>query len=651
MNKLLPVLLCTCQIAFACGPYFPSTYLDDGNDRFIENINLPVELVLLAQEYDLVGLHPFTDSDRTTAEVDLEEFARAAKASAHEALTVSYAAYACAARENAICGTAPDVPDELREFVLYLDGFREMQNDTELTEPLAWARLLDLDPANRMHRTTWVHYMLGNLASGHGQPEQASLHYAACRRAVLDGFIDPLGLAHASYKREQLAQTNHLERVRCGVMAVAYYQLSGDSKRLGHCFEHLKVDLGQLDMAVEDPLCREALALFRYGDPRLFTQLAENPPLKITPRLAWFMYKGGRIDHAMAYLESCPEDDILANWLRFRIAQRNGHPQEATALLRKWMDALEHDPRIYFTFRNTGNVSPQSALHGQLGRLLVSQDHLTEALQCFLDAGAYVDSALIAERYLGTDELKRIVDSFGLPDGYALEPGYQAFQTENERGYIERRLAYLLARRLFREARPADARSYYPAGLADILDTYLVALQQSGKIWLDRNLRSAHRFHAARIMRWNGMELAGTELHPDYALFEGSFAHAGISSETLRVGDGIPPTYAETAPQPNVRYHYRYLAVGLGAEAAQLAWNRHQRAAILWTTGSWIKDRDPVAADTCYKQLARIRFQPLARKADELRWFPKGNRELDQILHSEEYIPPKSLARAADRYK
>lgn len=660
MKKLLSALLLICSSAWACGPFFPPSYLNENPNRlsgdFWEKINLPLELLYLAQEYDLVDDHIFPDSDMASLEADVSDFNAAATAIAWTSKIGEYDTYVQRIRAGETNVVAPNVPDALQEFVLYAEGYREMRADSDLLEPEAWKQLLQLDSARRSYRTTWVYYMLGNLASSHGQPDIGAEYYEDCRQAQRDGFIDTLGLAHASYKRQHMAQTNTVDRVRSGVQAVAYYRLARDETRLTYCLQHLKRDRWKTDhdpnLPLNDPLCLEAAALFQIDNQELIARIEQSPPLKTTPRLAWFMYKNGQIEKAEAYLKNCPVDDILANWLRFRIAQRNGRNQEAIQHLRKWMNELQSSDRIIFTTGVRNNiVSNQSVMAGTLGKLLVTEGDMFAALDCFTKAGSEADAALIAERFLSVDALKAYVDTFArLPRDFTGEPYSRYYQPAQSRHYVEYNLSNLLARRLFREGRMEEAMPYYSPEWADVLNTYLDAVSKADNTRLSRNERAAHLYHAARIMRWKGMELSGTALDPDYTIVGGNFPGYNISEEGEVAGEQGREIYVQTAPDPNTRFHYRFVAAELAGRAASLSRNRHQRATILWSAGEWLQMRHPKEADIYYKQLARIRFQPLGKAADELRWFPMATPELEAAFRSEKYLSPNQLAEVAKEY-
>jgi hypothetical protein len=103
---------------------------------------------------------------------------------------------------------------------------------------------------------------------------------------------------------------------------------------------------------------------------------------------------------------------------------------------------------------------------------------------------------------------------------------------------------------------------------------------------------------------------------------------------------------AESRTEPDKRFHYRYQAAVLAWEAAKLMPNNSDDTArLLCTAGSWLKRRDPIAADMFYKALVRrCRKTAIGARADTLRWFPEldedGNLLKPEIVQPE--TPPES---------
>jgi hypothetical protein len=86
--------------------------------------------------------------------------------------------------------------------------------------------------------------------------------------------------------------------------------------------------------------------------------------------------------------------------------------------------------------------------------------------------------------------------------------------------------------------------------------------------------------------------------------------------------------------EPPARFHYRYLAADLAWEAAQLMPNNSDETArVLCVAGSWLKNRDPKAADRFYKALVRrCRRTVLGKAADLKRWFPTLDEDGEPLL-------------------
>lgn len=194
------------------------------------------------------------------------------------------------------------------------------------------------------------------------------------------------------------------------------------------------------------------------------------------------------------------------------------------------------------------------------------------------------------------------------------------------------RVRYLLARCLSRHGRWKEARNYYPPELQPRFDTYVGAVQTGRDRKLSARKRASALWEAARIARYEGMELLGTELDPDWrALYEGNYEIEAISS--VRGAPGRARIVKSSRDErsrlrrhlhPQKRFHYRYTAAALAWEAAALmSDNSEATARILCIAGSWLKARDQKAANRFYKAIIkRCGGTELGRKADRLRWFP-----------------------------
>jgi len=110
------------------------------------------------------------------------------------------------------------------------------------------------------------------------------------------------------------------------------------------------------------------------------------------------------------------------------------------------------------------------------------------------------------------------------------------------------------------------------------------------------------------------MELLGTELEPDWHIWNGQFEE-GVTVAARATNIAVGRIFASVeerrratrnAPRVGQRFHYRYLAADLGWEAAHLLPNNSDETArVLRLAGTWLKTRDPKAADQFYKALVR----------------------------------------------
>jgi hypothetical protein len=103
--------------------------------------------------------------------------------------------------------------------------------------------------------------------------------------------------------------------------------------------------------------------------------------------------------------------------------------------------------------------------------------------------------------------------------------------------------------------------------------------------------RAEAMFKAATLARYAGMEIMGTEEGPDYAYLGGSF-DGGIGPADLKgpyVTTGERDRYVLSKAAPDLRYHYRYVAVDEAIRAADLLPSRSQAfAAVLCKAASWL---------------------------------------------------------------
>ena len=218
MKKYIVLIIAICTFVpfanFACGPWFPETYLDDGkyhSERkpFESSYSweCEVEYIIFEKFKDLSKWHIYPDSTLTTEEAELIDYKE--KSSQKNRFSKS-----------------------TLEFELYRTGKEEMRkNNTPEKIPSSWIKLLKLPQKERRYRTIWACYMIGNLYSSAGKHEIAKKFYKAVRVSSEKRFKDSLGLAHATYKREFLSAVNPKEKLNAALKAMAYYLHAKDNKR------------------------------------------------------------------------------------------------------------------------------------------------------------------------------------------------------------------------------------------------------------------------------------------------------------------------------------------------------------------------------------------------------------------------------------
>ncbi len=190
-----------------------------------------------------------------------------------------------------------------------------------------------------------------------------------------------------------------------------------------------------------------------------------------------------------------------------------------------------------------------------------------------------------------------------------------------------------------RLGRIAEAIPYFAPEHHLALRTLNDALSTGRDISLPKPRRAAALWQAAQITRLQGIELMGTELAPDWFIFGGNFELGTLEEQiewrseqgVLSASEAERTRFAAEPLEHNNRFHYRYIATDLAWEAASLMPdNSDETALVLCRAGTWLKNRDPKAADRFYKALVRrCRQTPLGQQADTLRWFPElpGSKE------------------------
>ncbi len=691
--------------AFACGPYFPCSYIVYGGQHF-EEMPRPIFDLLAAEIIaDTHGVAMGAPAEKRadarsllerTRDQDLQDLQDALSGPNAADLVAQYGRVRelleglILARLDEIergrwvyPRPAPPAPIAFdlgaqaallaalpAEFAHYLRGavaYHEERFDDAIAE---FEAILALPETDRQNRSVWAAFMLGKVWT-RVAPSQATAYFEQTRELAQAGYRDTLGLAPVSRGWEARAALEAEDYCRAIQNYVtAYVETAGDPV----IFESLKrvcIRASDSETALRalagDPLCRRIMnaRLLSLGDLgalgiRWLDVLETNPPTDPQPgadHLAWTAYRAGDFDAAARWLDFADPESPWSLWVSAKLALREGRFADAETALARAQETFAGGPTVLLNPNELESMRAVDVAGGDLGMLHLRNEAYTEALEAFARAGYWGEAAYVAERIMPVDALRGFVETHA---GTILRPPADEAWLDRFRPQVSR-LRHVLARRLAREGRWADAAPYYPpnedlvlgwgdeapeAGLAALAQAMAQDLQRANDASLPNGLRAEALVTAAERMRAWGLELMGTELGPDWNITAGSFdLGTWIGSDDLRAR-GHTPTAAEaarftaTAPDDEHRFHYRYLAAEMMWRAAGLLPDNDVRTArALYLGGQYIQSKDPQAADKFYKALVRRNPNLLiAQQADELRWFPAAFSEV--VLYTPRDEPP-----------
>ncbi|MFO1501640.1 MAG: hypothetical protein U1G07_25210 [Verrucomicrobiota bacterium] len=707
------LMLAASLTAWPCGPWFPNTMLMGGDEtllaapltRFqmeIDRIRLPAARFKAASPPPQAGLAQQT-FDAEIAELgralearrvdDLEQ-ARTVMAFQRVRETLRQHARALEAWRDRQWfrppGQAPDPPAELEtltvpnglpaEFADYLAGAIAFYGGDTNAARAHWETLLRRPTAERCHRSTWAAFMLGKVALG-DDPEKAAAWFARVRQLAAGGFADSVGLAAASYGWEAKAEVGRHNELAALRLYLLQNQAGDRSAELSlrlvlrrlvrqadFDWSPLAADAAVRQLVTSYIIARQAAEIDEEEEAsrlaRAWLQAVENSPSPspdCADRLALAAYQRGWYDLAAAWLDRATASSSLAQWLRAKLLLRAGDINGAAKLMSqvsRWFarEGEWANPPVRAGEEGGEDEwdeeSPLRQALGELGVLHLSRREYYQALDTLLRAGYWSDAAYVAEYVLTPDELIAYVErQWPAPE----EPAEKASAPGREAGFgsprgLTSEIRYLVARRLARGQRWQEAWEFYPERWRWPFRQYVEALERGRDAAVAASERAQSLWEAAQLARHQGMELFGTEVEPDWHMFDGQFdwthvseartsgagrpvvdaAEGGARPERLVVPSLAPSSkdeqgrLARHAPHPNRRFHYRYVAADLAWQAAQLMPNQSDETAhVLWAAGGWLKARDPEGADRFYKALVRrCRRTPLGDAAERLRWFP-----------------------------
>lgn len=485
-------------------------------------------------------------------------------------------------------------------------------------------QVLALPAEQRRLRSTWAAYSLGRALVALSeeaseldeQGRQATLQaareaFAQSRQLSADGFSDPLELGIASLGEE----ARILKNLGQWNQAIDLYAAQS---RLGSSigYSSLKQVAGELGALPDEQLLEQIKgpSVSRLLTAALITHLgwslgekpaAEQRMIKLltqgtvgsfdnADRLAALNYQNGDFVTTRQLLEHAG-DGGLAWWLRAKIALRDGDKVAAAAAYAKASEAFPRDESWGLRDDYEGNyetVRPGCRVEGESALLALDRGDYLQAFELLYRSGDiyWQDAATVAERVLTLDELKHFVDT-QVP---APPPTPKQEDAYYETLPVAAQLRELLGRRLLREGRYEEGWGYFDSPERQaIAKAYGEYRRTAESAWLPTRRAEAY-YQAGTLARASGMEILGYEMGPDYHSLWGSYS---LDIPSVQAGPFINAEEVQrqqaTTAEPDVRYHYRYVAGELGNRAADFLPHTSQAyAAVLCKAARWTRGSD-----------------------------------------------------------
>jgi hypothetical protein len=622
--------------ALACGPDFPMRLLDNRGQTLSElpegNFNFEISrlgrsIAGLKNIAPVTGNQDYSYSEETD-QPSPRDLAEQVGLSVEQQALVKQLRSVADAHQVEIDGKA--LPPEL---VLYLAGAAAFNAADYALAAEYFHKVLALPADQRPLRSTWAAYSLGRalfamssqVDAAPGLLAQSRLAFEQTRQLSIDSFSDPLELGVSSLGEEarvvrtagdwnraiELYATQNLQGSPVGYSSLK--QLMAELAAMP------EVSLAQLLQGKPVQQLVTASLISRLGwsfgeQPQnelkliKLLQSSTRGTLENADRLAAVNYQQGDYASANAFLEHAG-DGGLAWWLRAKLALRDGDKVAAAAAYAKAAQAFPQDES--WGERRTPDfdyeaLQPKCRVEGESAILALQRGEYLQAFdQLYRSQDIYwFDAATVAERVLTVDELKHYVDTtlpvplpFSEQDlkSYIAKMDAEGGENFNAPALtVAAKLRNLLGRRLLREGRYDEAPAYFDNPQLYSLAKWYGELRRDAESKWWPTKRAFAYFHAADLSRHYGMELLGYEMSPDFATFDGNYS---LQSAELKVGPLVAQEefnrQQASAAQPDLRYHYRYVANELASRAADnLPHTSQAFAAVLCAATGWNADQE-----------------------------------------------------------
>ena len=603
--------------ALACGPDFPMRLLDNRGQSLAElpegNFNFEISRL----GHAIAGLKNVTAATNIPGDGygDAPDYTGQRNTAEQAGLTPEQQALVQQLRSLTDARQVEEQGASLpAEHMFYLAGAVAFNAGDHGLAAEYFQKVLALPADQRALRSTWAAYSLGRTlfamsseaGAGPDLLAQSRKAFEQTRQLSIDGFSDPLELGVASLGEEaRVART--AGDWDSAIELYATQNLHGSA--VG--YSSLKLLMADLMVMPDDQLAvlLKGKAVQQLVTASLISRLGwsfgDQPPseqklikllqnstrgsLDNADRLAAMNYQQGDYASAKAFLEQAG-DGGLAWWLRAKLALRDGDKGAAAAAYAKAAQAFPQNES--WGERRTPDwdyetVQPKCRVDGESAILALQRgDYLQAFDQLYRSQSIYwYDAATVAERVLTLDELKQYVDT--------QVPAPPALSQQDRDNYVPlpvaANLRNLLGRRLLREGRYDEAPGYFDNAVLQAKAKWYGELRNDAESKWWPTKRAFAYYYAATVARYDGMELLGYEMSPDYATFGGNYS---LEAPDLKVGpliaEGEVQRRQATVAQPDERFHYRYIATALASKAADhLPHTSQAFASVLCKASTW----------------------------------------------------------------
>ncbi|MGE0397383.1 MAG: tol-pal system YbgF family protein [Kofleriaceae bacterium] len=577
------------------------------------------------------------------------------------------------ARDREVFGRGPAyVVAMAREDALYTSGAQKFRAGSYEEAARDFEALLRLPPSERERWSMSATYSLGRAYDVLHRNAKAIAAYRTVRELARAGFVDDDGLALSSLGQE--ARTAWRESTPQAIRLYAQQAALGGTTGATSLLQLVRqTDAKERRVLYRDDVSTALFALYYYtrgnelsDEERAAWKKELGRAVTSSGRGAAYMaaasYRAG--EWAAAARFAAMSKAPIATWVKAKLALRDGDRATAEALLREVEKAGLQGNRVESEIASYElDSDPSSLVRAELGLLALAGDRFAESAAWFGKANRTPEAAYVVERAMSMDELLAEVQRTqaaraivpAAPDGVAADAvcRYWDATTEQDRAYCWGRLLLdIYARRLLRAHRYDEALEAFGANRPtadddvdgdeatdndpDPAGTFVAEMKRAAATTGIE--RAEHLFAASRTLRSYGMEIAGTEVGPDWRIYDGGYEGEtlclpspvhGYSAFAVPDESGdipyewdapcVKPTKGDaalvtplevarvraSAPEIDQRFSYRYVASKLAEEAAGLVPPRSQAYATMLCWAALYAKRDQARVDELYAMYVR----------------------------------------------